>query len=223
MSAQWSEEQIRMLINERKNGNEEYHRTPNRNKRNFWEDIANEINRVNNTNYFTGEDCNKKFLALTRAYYTARAYKKAVAEANAEALLEGSDNTETNEGDKAKVKKKRSTLLRRVLNRILERTWYLFLLYSRVYEKDIPLKFLSFLGARHSTTPSNTPGPLETGSDTSSSPHKQTKSSRPVTPSTETPVVSRPVTPTIPSFSQNANVINVTINYGGKGSSSEEQ
>ncbi|CAG8722575.1 18391_t:CDS:2 [Rhizophagus irregularis] len=86
-----------------------------------------------------------------------RAYKKAVAEANAEALLEGSDNTETNEGDKAKVKKKRSTLLRRVLNRILERTWYLFLLYSRVYEKDIPLKFLSFLGARHSTTPSNTP------------------------------------------------------------------
>jgi len=60
-----------MLIDERKNGNEEYHRTPNRNKRNFWEDIANEINRVNNTNYFTGEDCNKKFLALTRAYYVS--------------------------------------------------------------------------------------------------------------------------------------------------------
>ena len=71
MSAQWSEEQIRMLIDECKNGNEQYHRTPNRNKRNFWEDIANEINRVNNTNYFTGEDCNKKFLALTRAYYVS--------------------------------------------------------------------------------------------------------------------------------------------------------
>ena len=71
MSAQWSEEQTRMLIDERKNGNEEYHWTPNRNKRNFWEDIANEINRVNNTNYFTGEDCNKKFLALTRAYYVS--------------------------------------------------------------------------------------------------------------------------------------------------------
>ncbi|GBB98261.1 hypothetical protein RclHR1_31830004 [Rhizophagus clarus] len=40
--------------------------------------------------------------------------------------------------------------------------------------------------------------------------------SRPVTPSTiETPPISRSVTPTIPSFSQNANVINVTINYGG--------
>ncbi|POG81139.1 hypothetical protein GLOIN_2v1510803 [Rhizophagus irregularis DAOM 181602=DAOM 197198] len=71
MSAQWSEEQTRMLIDERKNGNEEYHRTSIRNKRNFWEDIANEINRVNNTNYFTGEDCNKKFLALTRAYYVS--------------------------------------------------------------------------------------------------------------------------------------------------------
>ncbi|CAB4446474.1 unnamed protein product [Rhizophagus irregularis] len=64
---------------------------------------------------------------------------------------------------------------------------------------------------------------FKTGSDTSSSPHKQTKSSRPVTPSIEIPVVSRPVTPTLSSFSQSANVINVTINYGSKGSSSEEQ
>jgi hypothetical protein len=31
----------------------------------------------------------------------------------------------------------------------------------------------------------------------------------------ETPNTSRPVTLTIPSFLQNANVINVTINYGG--------
>ncbi|PKY62875.1 hypothetical protein RhiirA4_490210 [Rhizophagus irregularis] len=38
----------------------------------------------------------------------ARAYKKAVAKANAEALLERLDNTKTNEGDKAKIKKKRS-------------------------------------------------------------------------------------------------------------------
>ena len=71
MSAQWSDEQTRMLIDERKNGNEEYHRTLNRNKRNFWEGIANEINQANNTNYFTGEDCNKKFLSLTRAYYVS--------------------------------------------------------------------------------------------------------------------------------------------------------
>uniref|UniRef100_U9ULP3 Uncharacterized protein n=1 Tax=Rhizophagus irregularis (strain DAOM 181602 / DAOM 197198 / MUCL 43194) TaxID=747089 RepID=U9ULP3_RHIID len=31
----------------------------------------------------------------------------------------------------------------------------------------------------------------------------------------ETPNISRPITPTLPSFSQNANVINVTFNYGG--------
>ncbi|CAB4433883.1 unnamed protein product [Rhizophagus irregularis] len=31
----------------------------------------------------------------------------------------------------------------------------------------------------------------------------------------ETPNISRPVTPTLFSFSQNANVINVTFNYGG--------
>ena len=60
-----------MLIDARKNRNKEYYRTPNRNKRNFWEDIANKINRVNNINYFTEEDCNKKFLALTQAYYVS--------------------------------------------------------------------------------------------------------------------------------------------------------
>ncbi|GBB87104.1 hypothetical protein RclHR1_18300006 [Rhizophagus clarus] len=53
--------------------------------------------------------------------------------------------------------------------------------------------------------------PFEIGSDIS----------RPVTPSIETPVISAggassgPTTPTLPSFSQNVKVINVTINYGG--------
>jgi len=60
-----------MLIDERKNGNDQYHRTSNRYKRNFWDEIANKINQANNTNYFTGEDCNKKFLVLTRAYYVS--------------------------------------------------------------------------------------------------------------------------------------------------------
>uniref|UniRef100_U9USQ4 Uncharacterized protein n=1 Tax=Rhizophagus irregularis (strain DAOM 181602 / DAOM 197198 / MUCL 43194) TaxID=747089 RepID=U9USQ4_RHIID len=41
--------------------------------------------------------------------------------------------------------------------------------------------------------------------------------SRPVTPAS-----SRPVTSTLPSFSQNANVITVTINYGAKGKSLEK-
>ncbi|CAG8763341.1 14571_t:CDS:1, partial [Funneliformis caledonium] len=50
--------------------------------------------------------------------------------------------------------------------------------------------------------------------------------SRPTTPSTAEPhTTSRPVTPTLPSFSQSANVINVTINYAGtdsKGIDSDE-
>ena len=69
MSLEWNDEQTRILIDECKNGNEEYHRTPKRNKRIFWEIIAEKLNEVNNSNYFTGEACNKKFLSLTHAYY----------------------------------------------------------------------------------------------------------------------------------------------------------
>lgn len=71
MSLEWNNEQTHFLINERKNGNEEYHCTPNRNKRIFWEKIAEKLNEVNNLNYFTGKACNKKFLLLTRAYYVS--------------------------------------------------------------------------------------------------------------------------------------------------------
>ncbi|GET52323.1 hypothetical protein GLOIN_2v1787822 [Rhizophagus irregularis DAOM 181602=DAOM 197198] len=74
MSLEWNNEQTHFLINERKNGNEEYHCTPNRNKRIFWEKIAEKLNEVNNLNYFTGKACNKKFLLLTRAYYSTKAY-----------------------------------------------------------------------------------------------------------------------------------------------------
>ncbi|RIA79120.1 hypothetical protein C1645_882821 [Glomus cerebriforme] len=192
MSLEW-DEQTRILIDERKNGNVEYHQTPKRNKRLFWEKIAEKLNQTYNTNYFTREDCNKKFLTLTRAYYTAKAYKEAVAEA----VLKGPANVG--------VKKKRS-------------------LVGEHYYEEFSTEFWKEPGTQRPTTSYNTDrqsssenlNPFEIGSDTSSSPsHKKTKSSRPVTPSIETPVVSRPVTPTLPSFSQNANVINVTINYGG--------
>ncbi|CAB4446498.1 unnamed protein product [Rhizophagus irregularis] len=127
-----------------------------------------------------------------------------------------------------------------VINFVL---WYILQLDIIISKEEIE-GYLLFLGIQRplsnttvSTTSSSTPltvvsdrqssseslNSFKTGSDTSSSPHKQTKSSRPVTPSTEIPVVSRPVTPTLSSFSQSANVINVTINYGSKGSSSEEQ
>ncbi|RGB21937.1 hypothetical protein C1646_731540 [Rhizophagus diaphanus] len=72
MSLEWNDKQTRILIVEHKNGNGEYHQTPKRNKRMFWEKIAEKLNEINNSNYFTGEACNKKFLSLTRAYYVQR-------------------------------------------------------------------------------------------------------------------------------------------------------
>ena len=71
MSLEWDDEQTRILINEHKNGNVEYHWTPKHNKRDFWEKIAEKLNQIYNTNYFTGGDYNKKFLALTQAYYVS--------------------------------------------------------------------------------------------------------------------------------------------------------
>ena len=46
--------------------------------------------------------------------------------------------------------------------------------------------------------------------------------SRLVMPSVDSPAISRPATPTLPSFSQSANVINITFNnYGVKGEAGE--
>ena len=72
MSLEWNEEETCFLIDERKNGNEEYHQTPKRSKRIFWKEIANKLNQMHNTNYFTREDYNKKFLTLTWAYYVSQ-------------------------------------------------------------------------------------------------------------------------------------------------------
>ncbi|CAB5190936.1 unnamed protein product [Rhizophagus irregularis] len=82
MSLEWNEEQTRFLIDERKTGNEVYHKTPKCSKTDFWEEISNKLNENNNTNYFTGEACNKKFLSLTRAYYTTKAYKRRIQHPN---------------------------------------------------------------------------------------------------------------------------------------------
>ncbi|CAG8599013.1 877_t:CDS:2, partial [Ambispora gerdemannii] len=46
-------------------------------------------------------------------------------------------------------------------------------------------------------------------------PKGKSSSEQPLEKAVETPNISRPVTPTLPSFSQNVNVINVTFNYGG--------
>ncbi|RGB22568.1 hypothetical protein C1646_748474 [Rhizophagus diaphanus] len=136
MSLEQNEEQTRFLIDERKTGNEVYHKTPKRSKTDFWEEISNKLNENNNINYFTGEACNKKFLSLTRAYYV-RAQQHS-----------------------------------------------------------------------NTVTPSSSPN-IPRRSQSSRIP-------RPIhSPNTSCLDTSRPMIPTIPSFSQNANVINVTFNYGG--------
>ena len=70
-SIEWSDAQLRILVDERKQRNAEYHATPNKKKRLFWEDIANKINEQERTNYFIGDDCHKKFLHLTKAFYVS--------------------------------------------------------------------------------------------------------------------------------------------------------
>lgn len=74
-SNEWGDPQIRFLINERKERNNEYHATPNKKKRLFWEDIANKLNEKENTNYFTSEICHKKFSSLTKAFYVSKRYR----------------------------------------------------------------------------------------------------------------------------------------------------
>ncbi|CAB4492134.1 unnamed protein product [Rhizophagus irregularis] len=74
---EFSDIQLRILIDERKNRSVEYyHTTTNKKKYLFWNEIAEKINDQENTNYFTGDACHKKFLGLTKAFYTAEKYKE---------------------------------------------------------------------------------------------------------------------------------------------------
>ena len=68
---QWTETQIRRLINERKQQNATYHGLPKGQKTVFWADVATKINQQENCN-INGDQCNKKFLLLTRAYYVSK-------------------------------------------------------------------------------------------------------------------------------------------------------
>ena len=71
-STEWSDAQLRLLINERKQKNAEYHATPNKKKQDFWDDVASKLNEQENTNFFLGKDCHNKFLNLTKAFNVSR-------------------------------------------------------------------------------------------------------------------------------------------------------
>ena len=68
---EFSNAQLRILIDERKNRNVEYHTTTNKKKYLFWNEIAKKLNDQKNTNDFTGDACHKKFLGLTKAFYVS--------------------------------------------------------------------------------------------------------------------------------------------------------
>ena len=63
---EWTDAQIRTLIDERRNRNEEYHNL-GRNRNGFWNTIATKINQEHNTS-FNGYHCKEKFLNLVRSY-----------------------------------------------------------------------------------------------------------------------------------------------------------
>jgi hypothetical protein len=68
---EFSGAQLCILIDEQKHRNVEYHATTNKKKYLFWNEIAEKLNDQENTNYFTGDECHKKFLSLTKAFYVS--------------------------------------------------------------------------------------------------------------------------------------------------------
>ncbi|CAH1769805.1 7827_t:CDS:2 [Entrophospora sp. SA101] len=59
----WTNDQLRLLINERKSNNTEYHNIVGSSRVDFWNDVANKINEQFHTNY-TGHQYKDKFRNL---------------------------------------------------------------------------------------------------------------------------------------------------------------
>ncbi len=71
---EWSEEEIRLLINQRRHRNLEYYRTPERSRTAFWNSVARQINRSTGSN-FTGNQCKRKFKNLVTMYNVSKIIK----------------------------------------------------------------------------------------------------------------------------------------------------
>ncbi len=63
----WTNDQLRLLINERKSRNIEYHNIVGSSRVDFWNEIANKINEEFRTNY-TGHQCKDKFRNLVNSH-----------------------------------------------------------------------------------------------------------------------------------------------------------
>ncbi|CAB5190685.1 unnamed protein product [Rhizophagus irregularis] len=69
----WTDRQLRVLINERKNKNNNFHELNGNMKHNFWKGLASKINLEFRTTY-TGRQCKEKFNGLVRAYKKMQLY-----------------------------------------------------------------------------------------------------------------------------------------------------
>ncbi|GET60839.1 hypothetical protein GLOIN_2v1874283 [Rhizophagus irregularis DAOM 181602=DAOM 197198] len=69
----WTDRQLRVLINKRKNQNNNFHELNGNMKHNFWKGLASKINLEFRTTY-TGRKCKKKFNGLVRAYKKMQLY-----------------------------------------------------------------------------------------------------------------------------------------------------
>ena len=64
--AEWTDAQIRTLIDERKTRNDEFYNF-GKNRKIFWNSIADKINQENGTS-FNGHQCKEKFSNLVQDY-----------------------------------------------------------------------------------------------------------------------------------------------------------
>ena len=65
LTIEWSEQEIRALIDERKRRNNDYYRTFGRSKVQFWNEVAVKI-KENTESDFTGIQCREKFKNLIK-------------------------------------------------------------------------------------------------------------------------------------------------------------
>ena len=69
----WTDEQIRKLIDERKNNNDHYHDLVEGGKKIFWKGVASKINLEFGTRY-TGVQVNEKFQGIVRDYRVSKIF-----------------------------------------------------------------------------------------------------------------------------------------------------
>ncbi|EXX65681.1 uncharacterized protein OCT59_008222 [Rhizophagus irregularis] len=69
----WTDRQLPVLINERKNENDNFHELSGNMKHNFWKGLASKINLEFGTTY-TGRQCKEKFNGLVQAYKKMQLY-----------------------------------------------------------------------------------------------------------------------------------------------------